>query len=226
MNTKNILYFILLSILIMSIGFDIQTSRLQFGSSRINDSTSSLMTMNKGALINGDIRSKTDIYIPVSEQLNLGENVIKGLTNNMQLFSTSYNLYTQSGSTIATFDSASGISFTKDFIPTWTKNNSASNYLQYEKVKIVKTLMPANTSSPAVSTAHGITDWHTIKSWTAVVMEDSTNFVYNVNQFHGTGPQWYARVDSLNVYTEIGSSAFPLRGDSVFFRIVYTDFNR
>lgn len=226
MNTKNILYFILLSILIMSIGFDIQTSRLQFGSSRINDSTSSLMTMNKGALINGDIRSKTDIYIPVSEQLNLGENVIKGLTNNMQLFSTSYNLYTQSGSTIATFDSTSGISFSKDFVPTWTKNNSASNYLQYEKVKIVKTLMPANTSSGAVSTAHGITDWHTIKSWTAVVMEDSTNFVYNVNQYYGLGPQWYARVDSLNVYTEIGSSAFPLRGDSVFFRIVYTDFNR
>lgn len=127
-------------------------------------------------------------------------------------------------SAAATFNST--LTVVGDFIPTWTKNNSASNYLQYEKIKIVKTLMPANTSSSAVSTAHGITDWHTIKSWTAVVMEDSTNFVYNVNQYYGLGPQWYARIDSLNVYTEIGSSAFPLRGDSVFFRIVYTDFNR
>ena len=55
--TKKILYFVLLSVLIMSVGYDIQTGRIQFGSSRINDSTSALMTMNKGALINGDIRN-------------------------------------------------------------------------------------------------------------------------------------------------------------------------
>ena len=210
----------------MSVGYDIQTGRIQFGSSKINDSTSALMTMNKGALINGDIRSKTDIHIPASNYLYIGENGIKGLANNLQYFSTIHTLYSQTGTLIATFDSATGITFAKDFIPTWTKNNSATNYLKYEKTKIVKTLMPANTSSGAVATAHGITDWHNIKSWTAVVMEDSTNFVYNVNQFYGTGPQWYARVDSLNVYTEIGGTAYPLRGDSVFFRIVYTDFQR
>ena len=182
--------------------------------------------MNKGALINGDIRSKTDVYIPVSEQLNIGENYIKGDANNLTYFSTIHTFFSQAGTTIATVDSATGITFAKDFIPTWTKNNSTRAADQYEKTKIVKTLMPANTSSGAVSTAHGITNWHTIKSWTAVVMEDSTNYVYNVNQFYGTGPQWYARVDSLNVYTEIGTTAYPLRGDSVFFRIVYTDFQR
>ena len=224
---KRILYFILLSIFVLAFGYDIETGARQWiGGAYIKDSTTSLMTFNHSALINGDIRSKTDVYIPVSEQLNIGENYIKGDANNLTYFSTIHTFFSQAGTSIATFDSASGITFAKDFIPAWTKNNSASNYLQYEKIKIVKTLMPANTSSPAVSTAHGITDWHTIKSWTAVVMEDSTNFVYNVNQYYGLGPQWYARVDSLNVYTEIGSSAFPLRGDSVFFRIVYTDFNR
>ncbi len=209
----------------MSIGFDIQTSRLQFGSSRINDSTSSLMTMNKGALINGDIRSKTDIYIPVSEQLNLGENVIKGFTNNMQLFSTSYSLYTQSGATIATFDSASGISFTKDFVPTWTKTSTTVAPYQFEKVKIIAAKMPYTTSKDT-SYAHGIADWHTIKSWTVTVQEDSSNFLYNSQQYYGTQPQYYARIDSLNCRIETGSGCFAILRDSVFFRIVYTDFNR
>lgn len=224
--TKKILYFVLLSVLIMSVGYDIQTGRIQFGSSRINDSTSALMTMNKGALINGDIRSLTDVYIPSSEQLNIGENYIKGLTNNMQYYSTLHDFYSQSGTAIATFDSATGITFAKDFIPTWTKNNSSSSAYQFEKVKIIGTVMPATTGSPAVSKAHGITDWHTIKSWNAVVHEETTNYIYNVNQYYGLGPQWYARVDSLNVYTEIGGSATQLPGDSVFFRIVYTDFQR
>ena len=227
MNTKNILYFILLSILVMSIGFDIQTSRLQFGSSRINDSTSSLMTMNKGALINGDIRSKTDIYIPVSEQLNLGENVIKGLTNNMQLFSTSYNLYTQSGATIATFDSATGISFTKDFVPTWTKNNSSRAAQQYEKIKIVSGKMPASvsTGSPTGDYAHGL-NFNQIRSWTCMVKEDTTNTLYNPANYYGTGVLFYAKVDSLNCKVETGSAAYTILNDSVFFRIVYTDFDR
>lgn len=225
MNTKNILYFILLSILIMSIGFDIQTSRLQFGSSRINDSTSSLMTMNKGALINGDIRSKTDIYIPVSEQLNLGENVIKGLTNNMQLFSTSYNLYTQSGATIATFDSASGISFSKDFVPTWTKNNSASNHLQYEKIKTVR-VQASGSNSTATTATHGITDWHNIVAWTAMLKDEGNNISFVPGAYYGAGNLFYAKVDSLNCQVETGSAAANILSDTVFFRIVYTDFNR
>lgn len=127
-------------------------------------------------------------------------------------------------SAAATFNSS--LTVVGDFIPTWIKNNSSENAYKYEKVKIVGTVMPATTGSGAVSKAHGITDWHTIKSWTAVVHEETTNYIYNVNQYYGLGPQWYARVDSLNVYTEIGGSATQLPGDSVFFRIVYTDFNR
>ena len=218
--TKKILYFVLLSVLIMSVGYDIQTGRIQFGSSRINDSTSALMTMNKGLLINGDL------YTPDAGKFYIGDNYLNGLANNMGYYSTTHTFYSQDGTTIATFDSASGITFAKDFIPAWTKNNSSVASLQFEKVKIIGTVMPATTGSPAVSKAHGITDWHTIKSWNAVVHEETTNYIYNVNQYYGLGPQWYARVDSLNVYTEIGGSATQLPGDSVFFRIVYTDFQR
>lgn len=169
-------------------------------------------------LIYGDYY-KNGVLLFDSSKFARTESSISELFNSVVTFASAVYF-----SAAATFNST--LTAAGDFIPTWTKNNSASNYLQYEKTKIVKTLMPANTSSGAVSTAHGITDWHSIKSWTAVVMEDSTNFLYNVNQYYGTGAQWYARVDSLNVYTEIGGTAYPLRGDSVFFRIVYTDYNR
>ncbi|MBK9404789.1 MAG: hypothetical protein IPN57_09685 [Ignavibacteria bacterium] len=122
-------------------------------------------------MINGDIRSKTDIYIPVSEQLNIGDNYLNGLANNMGYYSTTHTFYSQDGTTIATFDSASGITFAKDFIPTWTKNNSSRAADQYEKTKIV-----AGNVRPllvvATTAAHGITDWHTIKSYTVVVHDD------------------------------------------------------
>ena len=77
----------------------------------------------------------------------------------MQLFSTSYNLYTQSGSTIATFDSASGISFTKDFIPTWTKNNSASQIIySMKKSRLLRLLCPQIPVHQPFQ-LHGITDY-------------------------------------------------------------------
>ena len=104
--------------MIMSVGYDIQTGRIQFGSSRINDSTSALMTMNKGLLINGDL------YTPDAGKFYIGDNYLNGLANNMGYYSTTHTFYSQDGTTIATFDSASGITFAKDFIPTWTKNNS------------------------------------------------------------------------------------------------------
>ena len=96
--TKKILYFVLLSVLIMSVGYDIQTGRIQFGSSRINDSTSALMTMNKGLLINGDL------YTPDAGKFYIGDNYLNGLANNMGYYSTTHTFYSQDGTTIATFD--------------------------------------------------------------------------------------------------------------------------
>lgn len=214
----------------MSVGYDIQTGRIQFGSSKINDSTSALMTMNKGALINGDIRSKTDIHIPASNYLYIGENGIKGLANNLQYFSTIHTLYSQTGTLIATFDSATGITFAKDFIPTWTKNNSSVNAYQYEKTKIVAGKLPATTAT-AFTMAHGITDWHTIKSFTVAVHDDSSNVIVLPNIYSEqtiTLGRLYqiVYIDSLNCNARVPATGLNIINDSIFFRIVYTDFQR
>ncbi|MBK6773424.1 MAG: hypothetical protein IPG78_15105 [Ignavibacteria bacterium] len=173
--TKKILYFVLLSVLIMSVGYDIQTGRIQFGSSRINDSTSALMTMNKGLLINGDL------YTPDAGKFYIGDNYLNGLANNMGYYSTTHTFYSQDGTTIATFDSASGITFAKDFIPTWTKNNSSVAAYQYEKTKIVAGKLGALSSNTSI--AHGITDWHTIKSYTVTMHDDSANVIVLPNMY-------------------------------------------
>ena len=216
--TKKILYFVLLSVLIMSVGYDIQTGRIQFGSSRINDSTSALMTMNKGLLINGDL------YTPDAGKFYIGDNYLNGLANNMGYYSTTHTFYSQDGTTIATFDSASGITFAKDFIPTWTKNNSNRAALQYEKTKIVSKKMPGSVSGND-TIGHGL-NFNQIRSWSAMVKEDTTNVLYSPGNYYGAGILFYAKVDSLYCRVETGSAAYTILNDSVFFRIVYTDFDR
>lgn len=217
--TKKILYFVLLSVLIMSVGYDIQTGRIQFGSSRINDSTSALMTMNKGLLINGDL------YTPDAGKFYIGDNYLNGLANNMGYYSTTHTFYSQDGTTIATFDSASGITFAKDFIPTWTKNNSSVASLQFEKIKTVRVQASGSNSSATTST-HGITDWHNIVSWTAMLKDEANNIAFVPGHYYGAANLFYAKVDSLNCQVETGSAASNILSDTVFFRIVYTDFQR
>ena len=202
----------------MSVGYDIQTGRIQFGSSRINDSTSALMTMNKGLLINGDL------YTPDAGKFYIGDNYLNGLANNMGYYSTTHTFYSQDGTTIATFDSASGITFAKDFIPTWTKNNSNRAALQYEKTKIVSKKMPGSVSGND-TIGHGL-NFNQIRSWSAMVKEDTTNVLYSPGNYYGAGILFYAKVDSLYCRVETGSAAYTILNDSVFFRIVYTDFDR
>lgn len=171
-----------------------------------------------------------------------GMNLIYGdyYRNGVLLFDTSKYAKTESGiselfNSVVTFAAAvyysaaatfnSTLTVVGDFIPTWTKNNSSRAADQYEKVKIIAAKMPASTSKDT-SYAHGISDWHTIKSWAVTVHEDSSNFIYNPLQYYGTQPQYYARIDSLNCRIETGSGAYAILRDSVFFRIVYTDWQR
>lgn len=171
-----------------------------------------------------------------------GMNLIYGdyYRNGVLLFDTSKYAKTESGiselfNSVVTFAAAvyysaaatfnSTLTVVGDFIPTWTKNNSSRAADQYEKVKIIAAKMPASTSKDT-SYAHGISNWHTIKSWAVTVHEDSSNFIYNPSQYYGAQPQYYARIDSLNCRIETGSGAYAILRDSVFFRIVYTDWQR
>jgi len=116
------------------------------------------------------------------------------------------------------------VTMTSDLIVGWVKNQSSVNAYQYEKIKIVAGKLPNSTGS--LSMAHGISDWHSIKSYTAIVEEDSLNRVLACGNFYGTDILFYSQIDSINCVLVLGGSAVALKNDSVFFRIVYTDFSR
>lgn len=176
-----------------------------------------------------------------------GMNLIYGdyYRNGVLLFDTSKYAKTESGiselfNSVVTFASAvyysaaatfnSTLTVVGDFIPAWTKNNSSRAADQYEKIKIVAGKLPA-TVTTNYSVAHGISDWHTIKSWTTVVHDDSSNVISTSGVFSdfssGAGRLYsVCFLDSLNCNIRIPLAAVNMVNDSVFFRIVYTDWQR
>jgi len=109
----------------------------------------------------------------------------------------------------------------------WTKNQSSLNRDQYEKVKIVRTTMPAVTLTNSV--AHGIPNWHTITSYSVSIFDDSTfNMISQPQNSYSTTNTlintWY--VDSLYINIKTPAGATTIAGDSVKFRITYTDYDR
>jgi hypothetical protein len=149
-------------------------------------------------------------------------------------FSTLANFTTAIFSGLATFVTAtfSGVAtFTNDIVPTWIKNQSSVNAYKYEKTKIIAGKLPSSVAS-TFTIAHGIANWHTIKSYTCRIMEDSSNVWVtpglgsdpSLSGGKSIGSVW---IDSLNCGLRVPSTnAENLLSDSVFFRLIYTDFSR
>ena len=95
-NTKTIIYSLLACLLLLT-GFELTGPRLRWGDAWINDSTPSLVALNKGILVNGKLSTSnyaglnngvrfadTDIYID-DDGLDLRYSVE---TNGSHIFST------------------------------------------------------------------------------------------------------------------------------------------
>ena len=197
-NTKTIIYSLLACLLLLT-GFELTGPRLRWGDAWINDSTPSLVALNKGILVNGKLSTSnyaglnngvrfadTDIYID-DDGLDLRYSVE---TNGSHIFST------KSLTTLMTVDSIYGF---------------------------------ARYVSGAQAYAHGITNGR-IVSWDCFVRVDTAGVSgYGndilikpyANTFMGSGYQYTAYVDSLNVGTKLGGTADAIKSDSVFFFIRY-----
>ena len=167
-------------------------------------------------LIYGDYY-KNGVLLFDSSKFARTESSISELFNSVVTFASAVYF-----SAAATFNST--LTVVGDFIPTWTKNNSNRAALQYEKTKIVSKKMPGSVSGYD-TIGHGL-NFNQIRSWSAMVKEDTTNVLYSPGNYYGTEIMFYAKVDSLYCRVETGSAAYTILNDSVFFRIVYTDFQR
>lgn len=163
-------------------------------------------------LIYGDYY-KNGVLLFDSSKFARTESSISELFNSVVTFASAVYF-----SAAATFNST--LTVVGDFIPTWTKNNSTRAADQYEKTKIVGFKCASSVSSTTTA-AHGITDWRTIKSWTVLVRDSAAKISYST----GANVQ-YAAIDSLNCSQYVCGTCSAITSDSIFFRIVYTDFNR
>jgi len=221
-NTKTILLTIF-ACLVLITGFEIGSGRIRFGNAYFNDSTPSLVALNKGILVNGKLSTSnyaglnngvrfadTDIYID-DDGLDLRYSVE---TNGSHIFST------KSLTTLMTVDSIYG------FARYISGAQAYGSTLVYEKLVKGVTASAVNGTQ---TYAHGITNGRII-SWDCFVRVDTAGVSgygndYLIkpyaNTFMGSGYQYTAYVDSLNVGTKLGLTADAIKSDSVFFFIRY-----
>ena len=221
-NTKTIIYSLLACLLLLT-GFELTGPRLRWGDAWINDSTPSLVALNKGILVNGKLSTSnyaglnngvrfadTDIYID-DDGLDLRYSVE---TNGSHIFST------KSLTTLMTVDSIYG------FARYISGAQAYGSTLVYEKLVKGVTASAVNGTQ---TYAHGITNGRII-SWDCFVRVDTAGVSgygndYLIkpyaNTFMGSGYQYTAYVDSLNVGTKLGLTADAIKSDSVFFFIRY-----
>jgi len=202
--------------------------------SRFSDSVYKLSNLDTTRFLD---QSDTSSFFRVGDVLSPA---ITEIVNSLVTFSTAVTFIVSPvfsavvnfpyGITTTTITASSTATFNGDLVPTWVKNNSSVSAYQYEKTKIIAFKLGATTATTYTS-AHGITDWHTIKSYTVGIMDDSSNTLIlpNVNSDDaGSAGKLYnnANIDSLNCRVRLLSGSINLVNDSVFFRIVYTDYNR
>jgi hypothetical protein len=107
----------------------------------------------------------------------------------------------------------------------WIKNQSSNSELSYWKTKILKFKAPAVGGT--VTVAHGITDWHSIVRYTALIKDDTTNYTYQSGEYYATaGGVIYCRCDTSLFRLELSGTAYGLANDSGYVVIDYVDPNR
>lgn len=220
-NTKTILLSLLACLLLIT-GFELGAGRIRFGSAILNDSTASLITTNKGFLVNGKL--STSNYADFSNGVRFGDTDITidddGLGLRYIVENGGQHIFTtKTGTELATIDSATGVGI---------KINSGANFTgSLVKTKLIKGITPATTITFG-NYPHGITNGR-ILGFTCLVKRDTiASFSYQNDPMYppnGAIPaySYNAYVDSINCGVYMLATATYLLGDSVFFLVQYLD---
>lgn len=171
-NTKTILLSLLACLLLIT-GFELGAGRLKFGNATLNDSTSALITTNKGFLVNGKL--STSNYADLSNGVRFGDTNIYIDDDGLDMrFSTatngSYIFGTKSLTTLASIDSANGV---LSYLPGYS-NNGRGLLKRAIYSKSYNGFTPGNN----IEIAHGISPLTKIVSWSVKMYDDSTSTWY------------------------------------------------
>lgn len=171
-NTKTILLSLFAALLLIT-GFELGAGRLKFGGATLNDSTASLITTNKGFLVNGKL--STSNYADLSNGVRFGDTNIYIDDDGLDMrFSTatngSYIFGTKSLTTLASIDSTNGV---LSYLPGYSGNGRG-----LLKRAIYSKSYNGFTPGNNIEIAHGISPLTKIVSWSVKMYDDSTSTWY------------------------------------------------
>ena len=221
-NTKTILLSLLACLLVIT-GFELGAGRLKFGNATLNDSTSALITTNKGFLVNGKL--STSNYADLSNGVRFGDTNIYIDDDGLDMrFSTatngSYIFGTKSLTTLASIDSTNGLSHkVATSNGSWNGANIAYKFL--------RTVAPTGNST--VTVAHGLTDGRIIDARIWLRHDTTLTTAYYTSRNWYVAPNitfeptitYYAGYDSLYAWARFPAGATATRGDSLYFLLTY-----
>ena len=221
-NTKTILLSLLACLLLVA-GFELGEGRIRFGGAIFSDSISSIVTLNKGFLANGKL--KTSDYADFNNGIRFADTNIYIDDDGLDMrFSTttngSYIFGTKSLTTLASIDSANGLSHQ-------VLRNDASWNGATIGYKFLRAVAPTGNST--VTVAHGLTDGRII-NMTCWLRHDTTatssshtarNWYVHPNSTYDPTLTYYAGYDSLYTWARFPVAATATRGDSLYFFLTY-----
>lgn len=210
-------------------GGDIGAGRLRIGTAYINDSTSGILTINKGLRINGDFTTKSGdgiyangdifmtngIYRFGDVTAEYGQTGISGSNTNGEILYTGnqHNFWNNSAAMFS-IDSATATNTNTNF----TKLGSDAPAI---KQKLITGVVPA--VSGTLSTAHGITNYRRIIQATFLIRDDSLDRVVFPGYDIGVGlrPGYSFYVNGANMVYITPATSVNLPGDTIKMLITY-----
>lgn len=236
---KNKTFFLtILASVILILGFEISAGRIRFGAAYWNDSTTSIITGNKNALINGQIIARDSIdagaqlstdaifFNTLGGVINFGgyNSYIQEDVNKLYYATTTHKFTTPTGTDLLTIDSANGFSRYEPGLG-WGGN--------LVKTKLVKFATTSGSLPAWIASAHGLTGSKIINA-TCFIKADTTGWNIsgsssnNDNYFPPRCPLTAAGTydfmfDEANVLIYLASTATAIRNntDTAFVWITY-----
>jgi len=226
---KTILLSLLACLLIVA-GFDLGAGRIRFGDATLNDSTSSLVTMNKGLKVNGALRtgdSLTADGVILTDYSGItwdGANdlVVSGEAGALVVRgSSTHAIYTGSGTNLLSIDSTTGIEYRiENMGGIWSGTSRVGQ-------KLIRGVAPTGNST--VTFAHGITDgkilsadiWLRHDTTATSAYHTAANWYVQPGASYDPTILYYGGFDGTYCWARFPVAATATRGDSLYFLLTY-----
>jgi hypothetical protein len=218
-NTKLFIYT-LLACLVLWVGFDISAARLKFGGATLNDSTASLITTNKGFLVNGKL--STSNYADFSNGVRFGDTDITidddGLDLRYIVENGGQHIFTtKTGTSLIYADSTNGV---LTYLPGYS-NNGRGLLKRAIYSKSYNGFTPGNL----IEIAHGISPVTKIVSWNVKMYDDSTGTWYAPGYVGTTtlttGTATTVGSTNLTHFVPAASGNWKNSGDTIRWEVLY-----